>query len=89
MNVLFWEFIQKIIVKSHINLLFNSITYGLDGNIIDPGDVWDGFENVYKVLLTHAHFDHIYGLNELLTVYPGHPYEQPLTAKYTTTTTAS
>lgn len=38
--------------------------------MIDPGDAWDGFDNVRTVLLTHAHFDHIYGLNELISRNP-------------------
>jgi len=37
---------------------------------VDPGDVWEGFEGVETVLLTHAHFDHIYGLNELVKLSP-------------------
>lgn len=44
------------------------MSYAFDGIIIDPGDVWKGFDNVSAVLLTHAHFDHIYGLNELLKI---------------------
>lgn len=45
--------------------------------IVDPGDVLDIIEwvksNEYQilgVLLTHAHFDHIYGLNLLLDSFP-------------------
>lgn len=47
------------------NLLFNSVTYYIHSCIIDPGDEWDGFKDVHTVLLTHVHFDHIYGLNRL------------------------
>lgn len=50
--------------------MFNSVSYKLKQFIIDPGDVWDGFCNVSKVLLTHVHFDHIYGLNELMNISP-------------------
>ena len=57
-------------VHSHINSLFNSMSYVFNGILIDPGDVWNGFNNVSIVLLTHAHFDHIYGLNELLMISP-------------------
>lgn len=47
------------------------MSYAIDDNvIIDPGDVWDGFSNVTVVLLTHAHFDHIYGLNDLIRISP-------------------
>lgn len=57
-------------VLSHTNSLFDSMSYAYNGILIDPGDVWDGFSNVSKVLLTHAHFDHIYGLNDLLKISP-------------------
>lgn len=38
--------------------------------MVDPGDCNEGFERVRHVLLTHGHFDHIYGLNELLRMNP-------------------
>ncbi len=57
-------------VESHLNSLFSSVSYAFDDCLIDPGDVWEGFESVTTVLLTHAHFDHIYGLNELMKVSP-------------------
>ena len=38
--------------------------------MIDPGDEWDGFYNISIVLLTHAHFDHIYGLNKVIELNP-------------------
>ncbi len=57
-------------VESHLNSLFSSVSYAFDDCLIDPGDVWDGFESVTTVLLTHAHFDHIYGLNELVNISP-------------------
>lgn len=62
-----------------VNSVFNSITYILPvGNqmdcwLVDCGDVekiiaqgW----NIRGVLLTHAHTDHIYGLNKLLEIFP-------------------
>lgn len=52
-------------MANHVNKLFSSVTYRINKILIDPGDVWEGFESVRTVLLTHAHFDHIYGLNEL------------------------
>lgn len=55
-----------MIVYYHINSLFSSVTYRLGNLMIDPGDEWEGFENVDAVLLTHAHFDHIYGLNRIV-----------------------
>lgn len=62
-----------------VNSIFNSITYILPvGNerdcwLVDCGDVekiiaqgW----NIRGVLLTHAHTDHIYGINRLLEAFP-------------------
>lgn len=57
-------------ISSHTNSFFSSICYKLGNCLIDFGDIWEGFLDVDKVLLTHAHFDHIYGLNELLKLYP-------------------
>lgn len=67
-------------IAYHINSFFNSCTYVIDSSI---NDVWivdcGDFEpllsliegkNLNGVLLTHAHFDHIYGLNELLRKHP-------------------
>lgn len=57
-------------VSLHINDLFFSVCYRIGYTLFDPGDEWDGFKGVDKVLLTHAHFDHIYGLNKLVEVNP-------------------
>lgn len=62
-----------------VNRIFNSITYILptrndkDCCLVDCGDVEKVIEqgwNVKGVLLTHAHCDHIYGLNKLLEAFP-------------------
>lgn len=64
-----------------VNSIFNSITWILsvsDSNhvwLVDCGDVAPileliGKKNVTGVLLTHAHFDHIYGLPEFLKHFP-------------------
>lgn len=53
----------------HVNHIFSSLTYRTGNVIIDPGDPVN-FEGVKTVLLTHAHFDHIYGLNELVRINP-------------------
>lgn len=64
-------------MQSKVNSLFNSITYRLGSTVIDPGDMQD-WAGVSNVLLTHAHFDHIYGLNDLwetnneIKVYTNH-----------------
>ena len=64
-----------------VNSIFNSITWILSDSesdyvwLVDCGDVAPiigmiGKKDVAGVLLTHAHFDHIYGLPELLKQYP-------------------
>ena len=57
-------------MESHINSLFNSVSYRVDNLLIDPGDEWYGFSNVSSVFLTHCHFDHIYGLNRIVELNP-------------------
>lgn len=54
----------------HINCLFNSVSYCVGKSVVDAGDEWDGFRDAEAVLLTHAHFDHIYGLSRLLEINP-------------------
>lgn len=49
---------------------FESIAYRINNIIIDPGDIWECFYGVGTVLLTHAHFDHIYGLNKVIQLNP-------------------
>lgn len=58
-------------VSSYVNSLFNSLSYRIDGVLLDPGDIWIGFKDTQIVILTHAHFDHIYGLNRVAEVNPG------------------
>ena len=53
-------------VRSNINSVFSSICYRSGRILIDPGDEWEGFYDIGSVLLTHAHFDHIYGLNRVI-----------------------
>lgn len=64
-----------------VNSIFDSMTWLLSETesnqvwLVDCGDVGSIKEKVVDktiagVLLTHAHFDHIYGLPELLKLYP-------------------
>ena len=58
-------------IVSFVNSLFNSVSYLIDGKLlIDPGDWHDEYARVTAVLLTHAHFDHIYGLNRMAEMNP-------------------
>lgn len=74
-----------ILVKKIINKPVDSNTYVLSDFeskyclIIDPGDsdiskLINYFIDINKtpssILLTHEHFDHIYGVNEILKLYP-------------------
>lgn len=64
-----------------VNSVFSSCSYVLTQDkqswLVDCGDVdqilplIDG--KLQGVLLTHAHFDHIYGLNNLESLFPGVP----------------
>lgn len=62
-----------------VNSVLNSITYIIpvgsqrDCWLVDCGDVEKVIEQgcrVRGVLLTHSHFDHIYGLNKLMELFP-------------------
>lgn len=64
-----------------VNSIFDSMTWLLSDEgsswvwLVDCGDVEPiiekiGERSIAEVLLTHAHFDHIYGLPELLRRYP-------------------
>jgi glyoxylase-like metal-dependent hydrolase (beta-lactamase superfamily II) len=72
-----------MVIKTFVNLVFNSNTYIIykedttDVWVIDPGSCinelieWTGHhnKNVCAVLLTHAHFDHIMGLSQLIDTF--------------------
>ena len=71
--------------KPIINRLFSSVTYLIISNegssawVVDPGDMdrltpYLNNTHIYisGVLLTHAHFDHIYGLNEKMNLSKYH-----------------
>lgn len=64
------------------NTVFSSRTYWLtekdqrDVWLVDCGDIEEVVKRLHKdsrivgVLLTHVHFDHIYGLNQLMRLFP-------------------
>ena len=63
------------IKKTIVNSVFTSCTYILECNdgcwLVDCGDVQELLGLPIKgIFLTHAHFDHIYGLNHLLSAQP-------------------
>lgn len=53
-------------ILNRVNSIFSSISYRCGQILFDSGDEWQGFYDVGSVLLTHAHFDHIYGLNRVI-----------------------
>lgn len=71
-------------IERFVNSRFTSNTYIIshpkydDVWVVDPGDTENVFEwmkvhsktSITGILLTHAHFDHIYGINEILSQYP-------------------
>lgn len=71
-------------VVRFVNSRFNSNTFILshprynDIWVVDPGDTEPVFEwmlanrkaSITGILLTHAHFDHLYGVNEIVAHYP-------------------
>lgn len=76
------EFLTRMLTLDHvINSIFDSTTWLLSDTdedlvwLVDCGD-WNCLKNriggrrIEGVLLTHAHFDHIYGLPQLLEQYP-------------------
>lgn len=73
---------ESIIINYITNSIFSSRTYWLKENkqervwLVDCGDVEEVVQKlpekskVVGVLLTHVHFDHIYGLNQLMRLFP-------------------
>lgn len=65
-------------VHQVVNSIFKSTTYVLTNGggswLVDCGDIEPVLPllkgKLCGVLLTHSHFDHIYGLNHLLTLFP-------------------
>ena len=70
-----------MVIRQVVNTVFNSCSYVLSGGdaswIVDCGDVdlllplIDG--QLKGVMITHSHFDYIYGLNTLMALFPGIP----------------
>ena len=73
---------EKINVSFLTNSIFSSRTYWLTEEkqmkvwLVDCGDIEDIIQNlpekgkIVGILLTHVHFDHIYGLNQLMRLFP-------------------
>lgn len=71
-----------VVIKQIINTFLNSNTYIIFNNLtdevwlVDIGDVdkviaeLQPNQTIKGVFLTHSHFDHIYGINELISIYP-------------------
>lgn len=69
-----------MLIQQIVNSIFNSNTYILSDNencwLIDVGDIDKicqfvaGKYELKGVFLTHSHFDHIYGINELYEKFP-------------------
>lgn len=70
-----------LVVEGIVNSIFDSMTWLLSDSendkvwLVDCGDInrileKAGRREISGVLLTHVHFDHIYGLPELLDCYP-------------------
>ncbi len=66
-------------IRQVVNSLYRSCSYVITHEdmawLVDCGDVEPllhliGKRNLRGVMLTHGHYDHIYGLNVLLTMYP-------------------
>jgi glyoxylase-like metal-dependent hydrolase (beta-lactamase superfamily II) len=71
-------------INAFTNSLFSSVSYLLiDGNsawIVDIGDADSIIQYINNnnlslkgIMLTHGHFDHIYGLNDIVTSFPTVP----------------
>lgn len=70
---------ENLLLPYVVNSVFNSITYilptGQDKEcwLVDCGDIEKVIDQGWKVvgvLLTHSHYDHIYGLNKLIKLFP-------------------
>lgn len=62
---------MSIDVLSSVNNCFSSVSYVIkEHTLVDPGDFKTFYANIDIVLLTHSHFDHIYGLNDLFKSSP-------------------
>lgn len=75
---------QILNIYRHINSFFSSCSYILEFHnnlwIIDPGDsasiiniCQDTGKPIEAILLTHAHYDHIYGLNDFIILDKEYP----------------
>ena len=60
-----------MVVLPIVNSIFNSMSYLIGKDIVvDVGDWSPSYSGLIFVLLTHCHYDHIYGLNTVLRQCP-------------------
>lgn len=70
-----------MVVQNVVNSVMSSMTYVLSEDgcrdvwLVDCGDVYKilgivGNRKIKGILLTHAHYDHIYGIPKILELYP-------------------
>ncbi len=72
-----------MVVRCFINTFFSSNTYvlffkrGRSAWVIDPGDaepiiryLRENNKTLEGILITHCHYDHIYGINDLQVIFP-------------------
>ena len=77
------RFSTRMHIQKFINSIFNSNSYILSNKeskkvyVIDPGDseplvacINENNKTLAGIFLTHSHFDHIYGVNDLLLCFP-------------------
>lgn len=71
--MIFWQIINTLFTSNTWVITFDEACWIVDCGDVEPIVQLIGEKPLAGVLLTHAHFDHIYGLNELLDRFPDTP----------------